>query len=138
MEKVASRHVTWVDVENPTEAEIQMLSRKHMIHPLAARDMQVAAYRPKLERYDEHLYLVLHFPVFDPKASSSKSREIDFLIFPFNLITVHFEPIPQLDDFQRLLAEHEAVRERTFGFSSGHILHNIINQLFLVSRQDLD
>ncbi len=138
MEKVASRHVTWVDVENPTEAEIKMLSLKHMIHPLAAREMQITTYRPKLERYEEHLYLVLHFPVFEPKASSSQSREIDFLIFPYTLVTVHYEPIPQLDDYQKLLAEHEAIRERTFGSSSGHLLYNIISQLFAVSRKDLD
>jgi len=138
MDKVSSRHVTWVDLENPTSDQMSALSQKYMIHPLAAHEVLAATYRPKLEEYDEHLFLVLHFPVFDPKAKSILRREIDFIIFPYNLITIHYEEIPQLDDFQELLAGHEALRERTFGFSSGHLLYHIISRLYAVSRQELD
>lgn len=138
MDKVSSRHVSWIDIENPTDAIIADLSKKYAIHPLAAQELQVATYRPKLEDFDDHLYLVLHFPIYDPKQKLSLSREIDFIIFPYNLITVHYEEMPQLDDFQQLLAGHEALRERNFGASSGHLLYSIISQLFRVSHKDLD
>lgn len=138
MDKVSSRHVTWVDVENPTSEQLFTLTQKYMIHPLAGQEILIATYRPKLEEYDEHLYLVLHFPVYDPKVKSTLRREIDFIIFPYNLITIHYEAIPQLDDFQELLAGHEALRERTFGFSSAHLLYHIISRLYAVLRQELD
>lgn len=138
MDKVASRHVTWIDIENPTEKDISGLIKKFPIHPLAVQEILSITYRPKLEDFDDHLYLVLHFPVFDPKTNATVSREIDFVIFPYNLITAHYDDIPQLDGFQQLLATHEALRERKFGSSSGQLLYNIISQLFSVSLKELD
>lgn len=138
MDKVSSNHVTWIDVENPTSDQLFDLSKKYMIHPLVTQELIVPTYRPKVETYDEHLYLVLHFPICDAERGICLSREIDFIIFPYNLITVHYEPIPQIDDFQKLLAEHGAFRERVFGFSSGHLLYQIINLMFTISRKELD
>ncbi|MEK7576432.1 MAG: magnesium transporter CorA family protein [Patescibacteria group bacterium] len=138
MDKVSSRHVTWIDIENPTEQDITGLTKKFPIHPLAMQEILTITHRPKLEDFDDHLYLVLHFPVFDPKSGATLSREIDFIIFPYNLITVHYDDVPQLDDFQQLLATHEALRERKFGSSSGHLLYHIISQLFSISLKELE
>ncbi len=138
MDKVSSRHVAWIDIESPNERSIADLASKYGIHPLAAQELLVATYRPKLEDYEDHLYLVLHFPLFDKKTRATLSREIDFIIFPYTLITVHYEDMPQLDDFQQFLGGHEAVRERTFGHSSGKLLYHIIGQLFSVSKKELD
>jgi magnesium transporter len=138
MDKVSSKHVSWINIDKPTDSIINDLEKKYSIHPLAAQELLIETYRPKIEDFDDHLYLVLHFPIFDPKRKSSFSQEIDFIIFPYNLITIHYEDIPQLDDFQQLLAGHEKLRERTFGLSSGHLLYHIISQLFRVSQKDLD
>ncbi|MBI2047710.1 MAG: magnesium transporter CorA family protein [Parcubacteria group bacterium] len=138
MDRVSSRHVTWTDIENPKDSDIFLLSKKHLIHPLAARELLSVTYRPKLENYDEHLYLVLHFPVLDARSRGILSREIDFVIFPYNLITIHYEDIAQLDEFQEMLAAHEAIRERTFGYSSAHLLYRIISLLFAISRKETE
>jgi magnesium transporter len=138
MQKVSSRHVTWMDIENPTEEEIASLARKHPIHPIVVQELLSVTFRPKLEDYGDHLYLVLHFPIFDPKTNITLSREIDFIIFPYSVVTVHYEPIPQLDDFQTLLGEHERIRERNFGDSASQLLYHIIKQLFMASEKELD
>ncbi|MDA1334628.1 MAG: magnesium transporter CorA family protein [bacterium] len=138
MDKVSSRHVSWIDLEKPTEDDITSLTKKHNIHPLVAQELLVATYRPKVENYDDHLYLVLHFPIFDEKKHATLTREIDFIIFPYSIVTVHYGDVDQLDDFQQFLAGHEAIRERSFGFSSGHLLYSIISRLFAVSLKELD
>ncbi len=137
MDKVSSRHVSWIDIENPTDEDVASLTKKYDIHPLVGHDLLITTYRPKLEEYDDHMYLVLHFPVFDKKNNVTLSREIDFVIFSYSLVTVHYDEIPQLDEFQQLLAGHEAVRERDFGFSAAHLLHSIISRLFLISQKEL-
>src|SRR3989344_430173 len=138
MDKVSSRHVVWIDVENHDEKRVADLASKYGIHQLAAQELLVATYRPKLEDFDDHLFLVLHFPVFDPKTRATRSRGIDFVIFPYTLITAHYEDVPQLDEFQEFLGAHEAIRERTFGRSSGKLLYHIIGQLFAVSKKELE
>ncbi len=138
MDKVSSRHVAWIDIESPDEQKIADLVQRYGIHPLAAQELLVTTYRPKLEDFDDHLYLVLHFPLFDRKTHATRSREVDFVIFPYTLITVHYEDVPQLDQFQEFLGGHEAIRERTFGRSSGKLLYHIIGQLFTVSKKELE
>jgi len=138
MDKVSSRHVVWIDVENPDEKRVADLASKYGIHQLAAQELLVATYRPKLEDFDDHLFLVLHFPVFDPKTRATRSRGIDFVIFPYTLITAHYEDVPQLDDYQQFLGGHEAIRERAFGHSSGKLLYHIIGQLFTISKKELE
>jgi magnesium transporter len=138
MNVVKSRHVSWVDIENPIETDVIEIAKKHAIHPLVQQELLVATYRPKLEEYEDHLYLVLHFPVFDKKKKTTLSRELDFIIFPYNLLTVHYEDIPQLDAFHEFLAGHEAVRERSFGVNSGHLLYTIVSRLFLISQKELN
>lgn len=138
MDKVSSRHVSWIDMESPSTSDVSALSKKYLIHPLVAQEIQTETFRPKLEYFEDHMYLVLHFPVFDRRTNATLSREIDFVIFPYNLITVHYEEVPQLDEFQQLLAGHESIRERVFGASSGQLLYNIISKLFAISRQELE
>lgn len=138
MDKVSSRHVAWIDIKSPDEKVVSDLTAKYNMHPLVAQELLVATYRPKIEDFDDHLYLVLHFPLFDAKTRSTRSREIDFVMFPYTLITAHYEDVPQLDEFQQFLGGHEAIRERTFGRSSGKLLYHIIGQLFTISKKELE
>lgn len=138
MEKVTSKHVAWIDLENPSAKETASLVKKFMIHPLVAEELSIETFRPKLERFDDHIYLVLHFPIFDRKTNATLSREIDFVVFAYNLITVHYEEMPQLNEFQQLLIEDKTLREKTCGSSSGHLLYGIISKLFAISRKELE
>jgi len=138
MDIVSSRHVTWTDAENPTEDHIRSLQKKHPIHPLVLHELQAVTYRPKIEEYDDHLFLVLHFPVFDERERATRSRELDFVIFPYHLITVHYDPLPQLGEFQEMLGGHEAIRERRFGINSSILLHSIVSHLFRLSLDELE
>jgi magnesium transporter len=49
----------WIGLREPTEQQMQRVADLFGLHPLAAEDAVVAHQRPKLERYDECLFLVL-------------------------------------------------------------------------------
>ena len=49
----------WVGLHEPTEEELDAVSAAFGLHPLAVEDAYNAHQRPKLERYDDTLFLVL-------------------------------------------------------------------------------
>ena len=49
----------WLGLFEPTEAELGRIAEQYGLHPLAVEDAVYAHQRPKLERYDEDLFMVL-------------------------------------------------------------------------------
>ena len=49
----------WVGLHEPSEAEMARVSKAFSLHPLAVEDAVNAHQRPKLERYEDSLFLVL-------------------------------------------------------------------------------
>jgi magnesium transporter len=49
----------WVGLHEPDETEMDRVSKAFSLHPLAVEDAVNAHQRPKLERYDDNLFLVL-------------------------------------------------------------------------------
>ena len=63
---------TWIGMSQPSEAELDEVADLFQLHPLAIEDALHAHQRPKLERYDSSLFVVLktlryvdHNEVFD-------------------------------------------------------------------------
>ncbi|GHH69816.1 magnesium and cobalt transport protein CorA [Promicromonospora soli] len=55
------RHgIAWVDLSWPTPAEIEAVAEEFSLHPLAVEDAIHAHQRPKIEHYDDVLFVVLH------------------------------------------------------------------------------
>src|SRR5882757_2574841 len=60
----------------PTEHQMQEVGNVFGLHPLAVEDAVCAHQRPKLERYDETLFLVLKTVNYVPHESVALAREI--------------------------------------------------------------
>ena len=66
----------WIGLHEPDESEMQDVAEVFGLHPLAVEDAVVAHQRPKLERYDETLFLVLKTVNYVPHESVVLAREI--------------------------------------------------------------
>ncbi|MGX1563261.1 magnesium and cobalt transport protein CorA [Streptomyces sp. NPDC055506] len=54
----------WIGLHAPTADQLQIVARAFGLHPLAVEDALHAHQRPKLERYDDTLFLVLRTAVY--------------------------------------------------------------------------
>jgi len=52
--------VVWVDMEAPSDEEIDLLSSVFHFHPLAIEDVQKAGQRAKVADYDQYVFVVMH------------------------------------------------------------------------------
>ncbi|QUR68518.1 magnesium/cobalt transporter CorA [Mycobacterium spongiae] len=66
----------WIGLREPDELEMQDVADVFGLHPLAVEDAVHAHQRPKLERYDETLFLVLKTVNYVPHESVVLAREI--------------------------------------------------------------
>src|SRR6202161_3253452 len=66
----------WVGLHAPTEHQMQEVGEAFSMAPLAIEDAVCAHQRPKLERYDESLFLVLKTLNYVPHESTLLAREI--------------------------------------------------------------
>src|ERR1051325_10885307 len=58
----------WVGLHEPGEALLRRIQREFGLHDLAIEDAHRAHQRPKLEAYDESLFIVLHTVHHDATA----------------------------------------------------------------------
>ncbi len=76
LEQTGREAFVWVGLHEPGEAQMQEVADAYGLHPLAVEDAVVAHQRPKLERYDDNLFLVLKTVNYVPHESMARAREI--------------------------------------------------------------
>lgn len=85
--------VLWVDLDHPTEEEIKLvLSEVFQFHPLAIEDCVTPSALPKLEDYDDYLFLVMHAADFT-RTEKFNTTELDFFLGKDYLVTFHHTPL---------------------------------------------
>ncbi|MFE9677985.1 magnesium/cobalt transporter CorA [Streptomyces sp. NPDC006259] len=96
----------WIGLHEPSEKEFAHVTQEFALHPLAVEDALKAHQRPKLEVYDDSLFLVLKPVVYEPESDTVSSGEVMvFLGDSFVLTVRHGEGAPLAAVRQRL--EHE-------------------------------
>jgi len=83
----------WVNLYAPTPAETTaILEDVFTFHPLAIEDCLAVSRYPKIEDYEDYLFLVMHAVAFN-KEEQFRTTELDFFIGKSFLVTHHSEPL---------------------------------------------
>src|SRR5439155_16209437 len=87
---VASRQFFWLDLHRPQEEDFRLLSEVFQFHPHAIEDSEQFSQRPKLDDYDDFVFLVAY------GASPDEDRLVEVHCFFSErfLITVHRDDCP--------------------------------------------
>lgn len=85
----------WVDIEDPSEFESDMLVEIFNFHPLAVEDCITDHSEPKVDDYEEYLFLVVHALTMFRKNGDKELSTIELNLFlgPNYVVTFHKEPI---------------------------------------------
>ncbi|MBT2447144.1 magnesium/cobalt transporter CorA [Streptomyces sp. ISL-43] len=78
----------WVGMHEPTEKEFEHVSQEFGLHPLAVEDALTAHQRPKLEVYDDSLFVVLKPVMYDDDADRVTTGELMVFIGDSFVVTV--------------------------------------------------
>ncbi|MER6519491.1 MULTISPECIES: magnesium/cobalt transporter CorA [unclassified Streptomyces] len=78
----------WVGMHEPTEKEFEHVSQEFGLHPLAVEDALGAHQRPKLEVYDDSLFVVLKPVMYDEATDTVTTGELMVFIGDSFVVTV--------------------------------------------------
>lgn len=94
---------TWIDLESPKKDEVMNLVKEWNIDTLVANELMSPSFRAKVDVFDEYAYLIFRFPTNHNgrQKVKRKAHEIDFIVGQNLLITVHYEPIYALHEFEK-------------------------------------
>ncbi len=117
----------WIHIESPRSADRDWLEEQFQFHALDYEDVYSRNQRPKLDQYDDYVFIVLHFPLFDKDSGRILTAELDLFLGPDYLITLPNIPLPPLSAMFERYREKEDLREATFSKGSGYLLYKIVD-----------
>ncbi|MGH2706663.1 MAG: magnesium/cobalt transporter CorA [Actinomycetota bacterium] len=87
--------LVWLDFPEPGPGDLKLLEEEFPVHPLAVEDASKLHQRPKVDRYQHHLYVVAYAVWLD--GGELQTAEVDAFVGDRYLITVRKHPPTPLD-----------------------------------------
>ncbi|MGI8681301.1 MAG: magnesium transporter CorA family protein [Mycobacteriales bacterium] len=89
--------VVWMDLCEPRREDFAVLGQEFGLNPLAVEDATTERQRPKLDHYDDHLFLTVYGVALDPASGQLSTSELAIFVSSRYLITVRKDPGFNLD-----------------------------------------
>jgi magnesium transporter len=127
VEVVEYAGLRWINIERPRPVDRAWLEEHFDFHQLDYEDVFSRNQRPKIDEYEDYLFIVLHFPRYDKNVGRLNAAELDMFVGPDYLITLPNEPIDAVEYlFERCRASEE-VREQYLSKGPGYLLYKIVD-----------
>src|SRR5919204_458085 len=127
-ETIGSNGVLWINVQKPTRADINALGQKYPFHRLNLEDCLSKIQIPKIDRYENHIFAILHFPTPDKEKGFLFSQLAIFMGEDY-LVTIHQGDLKPLEELFNICKNDEKQQQAIIGKSSGYLLHKVIDTL---------
>ena len=95
--------MAWIGLYRPNREELTSLAQEFSLHELAVEDAILAHQRPKLERYDETLFVVLRAARYQDASEEVEFGEVHVFMGPDFVITLRHSESPDLAQVRRRL-----------------------------------
>jgi magnesium transporter len=99
----------WVGLHEPEQSELDAVAEVFDLHALAVEDAVKAHQRPKLERYEESIFLILKTLWYVDEEDAVETGEINIFVGPDFVITVRHGKGGSLQQARKALEDREQV-----------------------------
>jgi magnesium transporter len=120
----------WINIERPGPVDQAWLEEHFEFHQLDYEDIRSRNQRPKIDVYDDYLFIVLHFPVFDKQVGRLNTGELDIFVGPDFLITMPNVPLQPVEYLFERCRSNEQVRDELFSKGPGYLLYKVVDSSF--------
>jgi magnesium transporter len=121
--------LVWVDLERPSHEEVRQVMEEFEIHPIVADELLTPSLRPKVDRYENFIYLILHFPAIRHSHTNS-SQEVDFIIGKKFIVTVRYELLDPLHKFSKVFEVNSILNKSDLGEHAGYLFYYMIRKIY--------
>ena len=112
----------WLHLDAPTDEDLRFLQEKLKIHPLTLEDIVQQNQRPKIEPFEDYVYLAIH-PLQRKAKWQIEPTELDLLLGRNWIVSAHYGPLPGLIENSHL---HERI-PRALGRGADFCLYTLVD-----------
>jgi magnesium transporter len=113
----------WVDLDNPTPEEIKnILEVTFQFHPLAIEDCVAPSSLPKVEDYEDYLFIVTHAVDFT-RTDKFNTTELDLFLGRDYIVTFHPAPLRSVSTLVERFSKNAGVLPR----GPDRVAHTVID-----------
>jgi magnesium transporter len=117
----------WIDLEDPTVKEAQILEDPFHFHPLAIEDCLSEVHHPKADDYEDYIFIIVHGIRFDAPTDQFITRELDVFLGGNYLVTHHRGPMRSITQAREQCGKNlQAAMPKGVDF----LIHQILDQMF--------
>jgi magnesium transporter len=97
-EHLARDQFFWLDLTAPTSDDVEKLRELTGFHPLALEDVLHFGQRPKLDHYQDYVFIVFYGAREQASGEADPLREVQMFISGKYLVSLHKDTLPALDE----------------------------------------
>ena len=127
VEVVEASGLRWINIERPRSIDRAWLEEHYDFHALSYEDVFSRNQRPKVDQYDDYLFVVLHFPRYDKTIQRLNAAELDVFVGPDFVITLPNEPLQPVEYLFERCRANEELRESIFAKGPAYLLYRIVD-----------
>ncbi len=127
VEAIEALDIRWVNIEQPRHSHRAWLEERFDFHALDYEDVFSRNQRPKIDEYDEYLFIVLYFPRFDKNVGRLNAAELDLFVGPDFLVTLPNQPLQPVEYLFERCRSNDELREQWFSKGTGYLLYKIVD-----------
>ena len=116
--------VVWLDLFDPTMQDLQVVVEEFGLHPLAVEDAVHDHQRPKIDRYQSHLFATVYATAVNDDCDVA-TAEISMFVAPRALITVRKSEF----DVDTLVARWDRDADLAHGATSSFLLYGLLDAI---------
>ena len=128
LQEVSNNGFVWIDIGNPSRADMQAIGARFPFHELNLADCLSKIQIPKIDRYADHIFVILHFPMGE-ESGIPKSTQLAAFMGRGYMVTVHQAEMKPVDGIFEQCKESDKARQELMGKSAGYLFHSIVDAL---------
>jgi magnesium transporter len=128
IQELSNNGFRWIDITKPTKAEMNTLGQEFRFHELNLEDCLSKFQIPKIDRYEDHIFVILQFPIITHEKMPTYGQLAGFVGKDY-LLTVHQGDLKPLVDLFEACRRNENFRDESMGTSAGYLFHSIVDAL---------
>ena len=122
--------VVWLDLDTPDNDDLALLAEEFGLNPLAVEDAKTERQRPKVDHYDDHVFISLYDVALSGDMGELSAHELAIFAAPRYLITVRKTPGYSMDPIVARWDDNENLAKYGVGYLLWGLLDVIVDGHF--------
>jgi len=119
----------WINITEPDAEMVNYLKDNFHFHPLNLEDIVSKVGYPKVDAYQDYLFVILQFPVYEKDRRIYKREELDIFFGRDYLITINSGSLQALQNFFETCRLDELAREKFMSRGIPMLLYEIMDSM---------